>query len=109
MADIDVTVQALNLRLAQLLARSQSVEDDLRQPLDADSAEQATDLADDQALTEIDAVLVEEIAEVRRALLRIERGDYGACAHCGEPIGDARLSALPTASLCIGCADQRPR
>lgn len=98
------TSEALNRRLSELLIRSRSLEDELRQPLDADSTERATDLADDDALSEVDAVLLHEIAEIRQTLLRIERGEYGACLGCGEAIGDARLAALPTASLCLGCA-----
>ena len=71
-------------------------------------AEQAAQLADDEAMTEVDAVLLAEIAEIRRTLLRIERGDYGACLGCGEAIGDARLAALPTAPLCVRCAADQP-
>jgi RNA polymerase-binding transcription factor DksA len=41
---------------------------------------------------------------VDAALERIEVGDYGACARCGQPIGFARLEARPEATLCIACA-----
>ncbi|WP_237280567.1 TraR/DksA family transcriptional regulator [Subtercola vilae] len=34
---------------------------------------------------------------------------YGTCAHCGGPIGFARLEALPTADLCITCAESATR
>lgn len=105
-ADRAAVADTLNRRLADLLQRSKSVEDELRHGLDADSVEQATDLADDQALAELDAVLLKEVADIRHTLLRIERGDYGSCVRCGGPIGDARLEALPTASLCIACAEE---
>jgi RNA polymerase-binding protein DksA len=45
--------------------------------------------------------------EVEAALHRIGAGDYGVCEMCGEPIGSARLSAIPWARLCID--DQRRR
>ncbi|KQX23577.1 hypothetical protein ASD39_05520 [Sphingomonas sp. Root50] len=106
MADRNAVAEALTQRLGDLLRRSNNVEDELRHGLDADSVEQATDLADDQALAELDAVLLKEVADIRRALLRIERGDYGSCVRCGGPIGDARLEALPTASLCMACAEE---
>ena len=42
-----------------------------------------------------------ELVEVDKAYERIEAGEYGTCAVCGKPIGDERLEARPTATLCI--------
>ena len=45
-------------------------------------------------------------AERRRiaaAVARIETGEYGFCAECGEAIADARLAADPAAPLCAAC------
>ncbi|WP_338467756.1 TraR/DksA family transcriptional regulator [Novosphingobium sp. ZN18A2] len=104
MTDNTATEARLRAMLKDLLARAEVVEDDLRHPLDDDLPEQAIDLADDEALTGIDDVLRHEIADVRQALLRIERGTYGTCASCGAEIGEKRLEVLPTATLCIECA-----
>jgi len=38
-----------------------------------------------------------------QALKRIESGNYGICRSCGEPINEARLEAVPHATLCIAC------
>ena len=43
--------------------------------------------------------------EVELALRKLDDGSYGVCEVCGEPIGAARLSAIPWARLCID--DQR--
>lgn len=94
----------LRSQLDELLKRARVIEDDLRHPLDADSSEQAIDLADDEALSGVDEVLRREIAAIRQALLRIERGEYGSCATCGADISEGRLEALPTATQCIKCA-----
>ncbi|MDH3419514.1 MAG: TraR/DksA family transcriptional regulator [Gammaproteobacteria bacterium] len=40
------------------------------------------------------------------ALERVERGDYGLCQSCDEPIHHKRLEFDPTASLCIQCAEK---
>jgi len=37
------------------------------------------------------------------ALERIEKGDYGYCVQCGEPISRERLEAVPHARLCFDC------
>ena len=96
--------RALKARLAELTGRAEAIEDELRHELDADSVEQAADLADDEALAGIDDVLRQEAADIRGALLRIANGTYGTCAVCGGEIGESRLKALPAATRCIGCA-----
>jgi RNA polymerase-binding transcription factor DksA len=42
-----------------------------------------------------------EIADVRRALVRLDRGSYGRCDACGRQIPDERLSAVPAARFCF--------
>jgi DnaK suppressor protein len=41
-----------------------------------------------------------KIADVERALERLEAGTYGVCEACGQPIGEARLEAWPAARFC---------
>lgn len=96
--------ETLRARLREIEGRAEVVEEDLRHPLDADSSEQAVDLADDEALAGVSDVLRREAMEIRAALARIEEGHYGTCAVCGEEIAPARLEALPTATRCISCA-----
>nr|WP_137676019.1 TraR/DksA family transcriptional regulator [Parerythrobacter lutipelagi] len=91
----------LRARLADLLERAEVIEDDLRQPLDADSSDQAIDLADDEALEGVDDVLRSEIQQIRYALARIANGTYGSCSVCGKPISPDRLKARPIATRCI--------
>jgi RNA polymerase-binding protein DksA len=68
----------------------------------------------DQALAEseamIDAHLSQARSRLRRAiewaLLRIQKGNYGVCTACGNPISRARLRAVPWAHLCRDCSEQ---
>jgi len=46
---------------------------------------------------------VEEYQAGRAALARLEAGEYGTCATCGEPIPAERLQALPFAVRCVAC------
>jgi RNA polymerase-binding protein DksA len=48
------------------------------------------------------------LAEVDAALERLERGTYGLCEVCGQPIAQARLEARPAARRCITCASAGP-
>jgi DnaK suppressor protein len=43
------------------------------------------------------------VVEIDRALAKIDTGHYGVCEQCGQPIPQARLMALPYASLCVAC------
>lgn len=43
------------------------------------------------------------VVEIDRALEKIDNGTYGLCEHCGDPIPEARLQALPYAALCVTC------
>ena len=51
----------------------------------------------------------ELLAQIERALARIEDGSYGVCESCGEPIGKARLQAFPRAILCVSCKQREER
>jgi RNA polymerase-binding transcription factor DksA len=42
-----------------------------------------------------------ELAEITRALDRIENGTYGVCEVCGDLIPDERLRAVPWARRCV--------
>ncbi|MFK4144846.1 TraR/DksA family transcriptional regulator [Streptomyces sp. NPDC004065] len=46
----------------------------------------------------------EHLNDLDHALERLERGDYGRCEHCGEPIPAERLEVRPAAKTCVRCA-----
>lgn len=43
----------------------------------------------------------EEIADVHRAFVRLDRGTYGLCEACGRAIPVERLQAMPAARFCL--------
>lgn len=45
----------------------------------------------------------QELAEVVAARQRIAAGNYGLCADCDDPIGEARLRASPASMRCVAC------
>jgi DnaK suppressor protein len=55
-------------------------------------------------LRETDGRLLRAIDE---ALNRIGQKSYGLCESCGQPIGSARLNAVPWTRLCKDCKEQR--
>lgn len=73
---------------------------------DTDNAHQweESDIRDD-----LDTQAAHELQQVNDALARLDAGEYGTCAECEEPISEARLRALPYATLCIQCAEEAER
>ena len=55
-------------------------------------------------LRQTDAKILTAIEE---ALARIEKGSYGVCRDCGEPIAPARLNAIPWTRVCISCKEKQ--
>ena len=96
----------LTQQLAELEGRQQRIAQDLAEPLNPDSSEQAVEMEDDASLEAQAALVAREIASINRALLRIENGTYGECVRCGDAIAPKRLEARPEAALCISCASK---
>jgi len=46
---------------------------------------------------------------IDEALERVERGEYGECVNCGEPLTEKRLDAVPWARYCLKCQDLQER
>ncbi|HEX8627805.1 MAG TPA: TraR/DksA family transcriptional regulator [Catenuloplanes sp.] len=53
--------------------------------------------------------ILERVTQVERALERLEAGNYGWCEKCGTAIPVERLTAFPSATLCIACKQLEER
>jgi DnaK suppressor protein len=49
----------------------------------------------------------QSLARITDALARLDKGTYGICVDCEEPIAAARLKALPFAERCRDCQESR--
>lgn len=47
----------------------------------------------------------EEYKMILKALEQIQKGDYGICLDCQEPISPKRLSSYPNAARCVLCQE----
>lgn len=79
---------------------------DVKEPLDKDFEEQATQTENNEVLDSLGNAARTEIALVKQAIARIDKGEYGLCQVCGQPIGKERLKIVPYSSMCIKCASQ---
>jgi RNA polymerase-binding protein DksA len=104
--------QTLLARKDELLDRHNRIARKTRhreEPLPQDFAEQAVELENQELLEALDVEVAEELRQISRALQRIDAGEYTSCTTCGADIPAARLEALPTTGLCVGCATEAER
>jgi RNA polymerase-binding transcription factor DksA len=92
-------VAALRAELDDILSSASSTTGDDEH--DPEGATVGFERAQAQAL--LDAS-VARLAQIDDALARAGSGDYGRCVVCGEPIGEERLAARPSADRCVHCA-----
>lgn len=72
---------------------------------------------DDQAQIEHDEFIslrlnrldYEKLRLVSDALARLDRGEFGLCLECGEPIARRRLEVVPWARHCVRCEEETSR
>jgi len=117
MEDIDIDLEHFRARLLELYEELQAS----RAAGDAGAATVELDQQRQGRLSRMDALGAqavsaaaqrrrdEMLARARRALERIEAGDYGQCTTCDEPIDPRRLAFDPTVETCIRCAERAER
>lgn len=80
-----------------------------RNPLEADSSEQAAQLGNLEVVQALEAEAAAGIVAINAALARLDAGTYGTCVTCGDTVGAARLAARPASAECVDCAGEHPR
>jgi DnaK suppressor protein len=115
----DAQQQALIARYRPRIESELAELEALRQQTEADRAPVALDQQSVGRLSRMDAMQGQamagaserrragQLARLRRALVRMEEGEYGFCAECGEAIAAGRLDADPSHHLCVRCAAQQ--
>ncbi len=81
-----------------------SMENNSRQGDLADQANGNNEVHIALKLKQTDAKILQAIDE---AVARLDRGVYGVCRDCSEPISPARLNAIPWTRVCITCKEKQ--
>ena len=107
-AEMNAIRQGLEARLTALHDAGTRTADD-RQPVILDQSAVGR-------LSRIDSMQMQQMAlatqrrretdmqRIQSAIKRIDRGDYGFCVACDEPIAQKRLQADPAVPTCLDCA-----
>ena len=81
-----------------------TMENNSRQGDMADQADGNNEVHIQLKLKQTDAKILQAIEE---ALARLDKGTYGMCRDCGEPISPAHLNAIPWTRVCITCKEKQ--
>lgn len=65
--------------------------------------ENAQEISDFTTTVATQSILEKSLNDIEGALDRIDKGTYGVCKYCKNPINEKRLVARPTAGSCIAC------
>lgn len=69
--------------------------------------EDVNEQVDHERVDVIRSELEENLKQTKLALLKIDKGNYGFCAKCGNLIDTARLEAFPLSLYCLNCEKKR--
>ncbi len=92
-------MQSADRDLAELRERMEVSEVDFSE----EGGEGASTTSERAHIEALKAQLTARLAALDAAIARMDSGRYGICESCGNPIGEARLEALPDATLCVAC------
>ncbi len=100
---IDAEREKLEAERAAILDDIEHLKEWLQGEVDVDADEGDPDLAEREKNLALLMVMERKLESVNAALRAMEKGNYGLCERCGNPIDPARLEVRPDATLCLDC------
>ncbi|MGB9592846.1 MAG: TraR/DksA family transcriptional regulator [Anaerolineae bacterium] len=108
-----VNIQEIRERLQrereETLTNIARLQEGMTYDLETSPEEGDPDIWEREKIASLIRSLENKLSEIDRALRMTERGDYGLCERCGQPIDPARLKVMPTATLCLKCKQELER
>lgn len=95
--------EMLEAERQQVLARLQGLREAVQIEVDTDPEEGDPEVHEREKNLTLIAALKGEMLSIESALRAINRGTYGICERCGEPIPPERMEVRPEATLCVKC------
>ncbi len=95
--------EQLEAERRQVLQDIQILRESLKGEVDIDLEEGDPDLIEREKSAALLATLERKLESIETALRSIEKGLYGICERCGQPIAPERLEVKPDATLCLPC------
>ena len=91
--------------LSAELAKTRSAEEETTEEATQDIADKAVSSYTREFLYSLTDGERSTLLLIDDALARIDEGTYGLCIHCGSPMLEKRLSAVPWTPYCLDCQE----
>ena len=88
---------------AHVVAELDNLRDLMQAEVDVEPDEGDTEIFEREKNAALIAVLERRLLDIETALKSIEKGEYGICSRCNNPIEIERLEVKPDATLCLNC------
>jgi RNA polymerase-binding protein DksA len=108
-ADLEVQLTGLRSDYARAMADLTSLQQSSNDGAGDDQADAGSKTYEREQELSIANNRRDLMSQVERALERLDKGTYGRCESCAEPIVKARLQAFPSATLCVRCKQREER
>jgi len=87
----------------QALEELNHLRESMRSEVDIDPEEGDTEIYEREKNAVLIAVLERKLKDINAAIHSMEKGEYGICERCDNPIEAGRLEVKPDATLCLNC------
>jgi RNA polymerase-binding protein DksA len=108
-ADLVVQLADLKVQYEQAIADLNTLQQSANDGAGDDQADAGTKTFEREQELSIANNRLDLLAQMERAIERVDAGTYGRCESCGNPIVKARLQAFPSATLCVTCKQREER
>jgi RNA polymerase-binding protein DksA len=108
-ADLVVQLADLRTQYEQALVDLNTLQQSANDGAGDDQADAGTKTFEREQELSIANNRLDLLAQMERAIERVDAATYGRCESCGNPIPKARLQAFPSATLCVACKQREER
>lgn len=105
-SDLEVQMEKLENELRQFATQNIHNSDDFQTAFPDYGDKEDEHTAEIAAFSDnlsLEHSLKKSLRDVKKALMRIEKGEYGQCKYCNLVINPLRLKARPASSSCVEC------
>jgi DnaK suppressor protein len=96
-------IDTLTAERRRLLDEIEHLRQTLSSEVDPTEEEADPEIVEREKALVVLRTLERKVDEIDIAIRNAERGTYGICEVCGEPIDRERLAIMPEATMCVPC------
>jgi len=101
--------ESLHEERVKILAEVETLRRYMQTEVDTEPDEGDAEIFEREKNSALISVLERRLHDIETALSSIDKGRYGICERCDEPISPERLEVKPDATHCVACQEEVER